>query len=134
MVRAGQFVQSLEILLIKHVDEDGPSELERALAHHPEDKPAPLFVRKESANKEDTEQAGADHSQDIDQSVVTLQGQESTNANEDGTAYETELDGTPVVGDLLKIQFVDHKVVPTVLVSKCSVITACTERTTREES
>ena len=29
---------------------------------------------------------------------------------------ENDLDGQPIVGDYLKIQFVDHKVVPTILV------------------
>lgn len=31
--------------------------------------------------------------------------------------YETDFDGSPVVGDLLKMKFVEHKVVPTILVS-----------------
>ena len=98
-------------------DDDAPSELERELAGRPEDKPAPLFVRKESASNEE---ADAEHSQDIDQSVVTLQGQEASDTDGEGAPYETEQDGKPVVGDLLKIQFVDHQVVPTILVGTCS--------------
>ncbi|SMR49079.1 unnamed protein product [Zymoseptoria tritici ST99CH_1E4] len=92
-------------------DEDGPSELERALAR-PEDKPAPLFVRKDSPTKEEVD---ADSSQDIDQSVATLHGHEPAPTNGDRAPYDTELDGSPVVGDLLKIQFVEHQVVPTIL-------------------
>ena len=34
-----------------------------------------------------------------------------------GLAYEVDIDGTPVVGDLLKMMFVEHRVVPTILVS-----------------
>jgi hypothetical protein len=30
--------------------------------------------------------------------------------------YEPDVDGTPVVGDLLKMKFVEHRVVPTILV------------------
>jgi SIT4-associating protein SAP185/190 len=37
--------------------------------------------------------------------------------NNDEQQYVTDVDGTPVVGDLLKITFVENKVVPTILVS-----------------
>jgi hypothetical protein len=30
--------------------------------------------------------------------------------------YEPDIDGTPVIGDLLKMKFVEHRVVPTILV------------------
>ena len=33
--------------------------------------------------------------------------------------FESEADGSPVVGDLLKMKFVEHHVVPTILVSLC---------------
>jgi SIT4-associating protein SAP185/190 len=95
-------------------DEDAPSELERALAR-PEDKPAPLFVKKDVPA---SDEADADQSQDIDQSVATLQGQDAVATNGDRAPYDTELDGSPVVGDFLKIQFVEHQVVPTILVSR----------------
>lgn len=97
-------------------DEDGPSELERELAKaHPEDKPAPLFARKEPPaplRLEDPEEQ-----KDIDASVTTIQGEESVMSNGERAPYETEANGEPVVGDLLKIQFVEHQVVPTILVS-----------------
>ena len=97
-------------------DEDGPSELERELAKaHPEDKPAPLFARKEPPaplRLEDPEET-----KDIDSSVTTIQGEESIMSNGERAPYETEANGEPVVGDLLKIQFVEHQVVPTILVS-----------------
>ena len=37
--------------------------------------------------------------------------------SEFGPAYEVDIDGSPVVGDLLKMMFVEHRVVPTILVS-----------------
>ena len=97
-------------------DDDGPSELERELARaHPEDKPAPLFARKEPPAPLNIEKEA--ESKDIDASVTTIQGDESVMSNGERAPYETEADGNPVVGDLLKIQFVEHQVVPTILVS-----------------
>ncbi|KAF7186134.1 Extragenic suppressor of kinetochore protein 1 [Pseudocercospora fuligena] len=100
--------------------DEGPSELERALAR-PEDKPAPLnFSKKEPAPSQETPQTPSQHesesSQDLGQSTATLQAQEASSLpNGERPAYDTEADGTPVVGDLLKIQFVEHQVVPTIL-------------------
>lgn len=106
-------------------DEDGPTELERELSKNV-DKPAPLFARKDvlhedaidpihgSSNLSDTEEL-----QDVDQSVATIQGEQPTLSNGERSPYEMEADGKPVVGDLLKIQFVEHQVVPTILVSRC---------------
>jgi SIT4-associating protein SAP185/190 len=86
---------------------EGASESEQALAH-PGDKPAPLFAKKAEATSDVA---------DLDQSTATIQGNNaSATGNADG-AYEAELDGAPVVGDLLKTQFVEHQVVPTILVS-----------------
>ena len=97
-------------------DDDGPSELEKELAKaHPEDKPAPLFARKEPPAPLKFEQT--EEPKDIDASVTTIQGEESVMSNGERAPYETEADGNPVVGDLLKIQFVEHQVVPTILVS-----------------
>ena len=97
-------------------DDDGPSELEKELAKaHPEDKPAPLFARKEPPAPLKIEPP--DEPKDIDASVTTIQGEESVMSNGERAPYETEADGNPVVGDLLKIQFVEHQVVPTILVS-----------------
>lgn len=102
-------------------DEDGPTELEKELARsHPEDKPAPLFARKDPPaplNIEKTEEP-----KDIDASVTTIQGAESVMSNGERAPFETETDGSPVVGDLLKIQFVEHEVVPTILVSAFSFL------------
>ena len=52
------------------------------------------------------------------QSVLLAAAQES----EYGPAllFEVDIDGSPVVGDLLKMMFVEHRVVPTILVSSYS--------------
>ena len=95
--------------------EDGPSELERELARSA-DKPAPLFAKKTPATSQD--ETATDGVQDIEQSTATLHASESnTISNGERAPYDTELDGTPVVGDLLKLRFVEHQVVPTILVS-----------------
>lgn len=93
-------------------DDDELSELDKVLAR-PEDKPAPLFAKS-------TPQEAADDSQDIDTSVATLQGQAASDQVVERGPYETEVDGSPVVGDFLKMQFVEHQVVPTILVSSNS--------------
>lgn len=99
-------------------DDNAPSELERELARAA-DKPAPLFA----AKKEAPAPVSSDHNEDpaaaaedgeISQSVATLQAP-SPEAIADRAPYDTELDGSPVVGDLLKLRFVEHQVVPTIL-------------------
>lgn len=100
-------------------DEDGPSELEKELAKA--ERPAPLFARKESATADEVDPIhGAkspEEGEDVGQSVATLQGDSTTVPNGERLPYDTEADGNPVVGDLLKIRFVEHHVVPTILVS-----------------
>jgi len=92
-----------------HDDEDGPTELDRALAH-PEDKPAPLFVNKDTSK--DADDGSEDVPREMQQSVATIQGQSSDAVRQ---PYETEHDGAPVVGDYLKMQFVKNQVVPTII-------------------
>lgn len=94
------------------------------MSPHPEDKPAPLFVKK------------TPQPQSEDEATVTSSASETTDLTETARADDTEsnsvlannddslpssfvvdLDGSPVVGDRLKIQFVEHHVVPTILVS-----------------
>ena len=91
------------------------------------DKPAPLFVKKaqqpaegsESTDKspaKPTSELGAEATPIDDGSSahsVLLTGQEESY----GPSYEVDIDGSPVVGDLLKMMFVEHRVVPTILVS-----------------
>ena len=100
-------------------DEDGPSELEKELAKHPEDKPAPLFARKDppAADVVDPVQGAKSPSEsgEIEQSVATIQGDQFTTSNGERPAYETEANGEAVVGDMLKMRFVEYQVVPTIL-------------------
>lgn len=100
------------------------TELERELAGRPEDKPAPLFARKEpsAANHSDPvpgspARSDSEEQQDVDRSVATTQGNDAAPTNGARAPYDTEVDGSPVVGDMLKIRFVEHHVVPTILVS-----------------
>jgi len=84
--------------------------------------PAPLFARRTTS--EQTADAPSPFTQ-ANLSLGIEPGQnteeESQLAGEDeaqpGPDIQTESDGTPVLGDLLKIQFVEHHVVPTILVS-----------------
>lgn len=100
-------------------DDDGPSELEKELAKA--ERPAPLFARKEAPASDDLDPVHGNRSpeeiEEVEQSVATLQGECSTLPNGERQSYDTEADGSPVVGDLLKIRFVEHHVVPTILVS-----------------
>lgn len=91
---------------------------------HPEDKPAPLFVRKsptETTNPQPPE------SNISTESLDTTMGEAGDSSNsvmmsntEDHQQSSLEEPATPVVGDFLKMQFVEHKVVPTILVSDTS--------------
>jgi len=123
-------------------DDDVPTELERELAQQAE-RPAPLFAKKEPQPTSNADAAaspprsagsgGQQEAEDVEKSVATIQAPdegEVANGGEDGAGkegllYETEADGrTPVVGDLLKIRFVEWRVVPTILVSALSLLSA----------
>ncbi|KAK0314079.1 sporulation-induced protein [Friedmanniomyces endolithicus] len=105
-------------------DDEGPSELEKELAKDV-DRPAPLFARKEAPAADDsvdpilgssTAHDGAQEEDNVDQSIATIQGEDAPAvSNGERMQYDTEADGSPVVGDLLKIRFVDYHVVPTIL-------------------
>ena len=99
-------------------DDDGPSELEKELAKA--EKPAPLFAHKEPASSDSVDpvhgRQSPDGSSDIDKSVATLQGDVAAQTNGEGRHLSHEDEDSPVVGDLLKLRFVEHQVVPTILV------------------
>jgi len=90
---------------------------------HPEDKPAPLFAKKTEPSPEVAYRIPESHSSA--ESLDTTMGEagDSSNSIMMGNTEEhihqplTEVPSTPVVGDFLKMQFVEHKVVPTILVS-----------------
>lgn len=96
------------------------------MSPHPEDTPAPLFA----SNAEDSIMVndasagegglgGNAPAQGHEQ--VRTSGQESQPRQGEETAFvpqmEPDLNGQPIVGDYLKMQFVEHRVVPTILVS-----------------
>lgn len=113
--------------LNKNTDSDG-LEPPESLSPHLDDKPAPLFSGK-------GDRLGSVKSPELDTSRLTSvaesEGSEVTPI-EDGSSsrsvllggpeeqyaphYEVDIDGSPVVGDLLKIMFVENRVVPTILV------------------
>lgn len=92
------------------------------LPEHSEDKPAPLFASKSSPTKHSELESSSsqieDETDSPSQSTATLQPNHPlpASAADEQHAWEADIDGSPVVGDLLKIMFVEHQVVPTILV------------------
>lgn len=98
---------------------------------HADDKPAPLFAGRpeKTTPHEPSEQPrsvvgdGAGESQETNDATHGGDGDSNRSAllsaSEHGFApqVENDVDGQPIVGDYLKMQFVEHKVVPTILVS-----------------
>lgn len=77
---------------------------------HPEDVPAPLFASKQ--REEPSTDKGIEPPSDRSQS----QQKESAQEQKRHPFAQADINGQPVVGDYLKIMFVEHKVVPTILV------------------
>lgn len=118
-------------LLTQQLSKEG-LEPPEGLSPHPDDKPAPLFAGRRNTESTDestptkpeplnytpgvTESEGSEVTPIDDASSVRsvlLGGMEGQYAAQ----YEVDIDGSPVVGDLLKMRFVENKVVPTILVS-----------------
>lgn len=97
---------------------------EPVVSGQPEDVPAPLFASKEQPSEPATQSAG----QDEHKSAVAESTQENEQANDGGAEdaadqyIQYDTDGRPVVGDYLKIMFVENKVVPTILVSPARLL------------
>ena len=101
---------------------------ERGLSPHPDDKPPPLFAGKSDETPSSNELHQPEHETDRGSSLDTIDttmGEEGDSArsmlaagNEQSFApqIESDVDGQPIVGDFLKMRFVEHKVVPTILV------------------
>ena len=99
------------------------------ISPHPDDKPAPLFAKFSDPNKTPTANSPEpppsprttkDHSDELGQ-TSQLEG-ESFHTSQDDTMQISQqapqtVDEAPVVGDYLKIMFVENRVVPTILVS-----------------
>lgn len=91
---------------------------QKAEASAPEDVPAPLF------SKDSVPESNSDPlDQPAESSAASKEAEEISTMNDGGDEDSAEqyiqldTDGQPVVGDYLKIQFVENKVVPTILVS-----------------
>ncbi|KAF2452429.1 SIT4 phosphatase-associated protein-domain-containing protein [Lineolata rhizophorae] len=87
------------------------------MSPHPEDKPPPLFAKKGGVVKGERDDRKAEETK---KAVGEEEGQEmgtveATREGPYGVYYEVDIDGTPVVGDMLKIMFVENRVVPTIL-------------------
>ncbi|KAL8868617.1 MAG: hypothetical protein Q9174_004872, partial [Haloplaca sp. 1 TL-2023] len=97
---------------------------------HPDDKPAPLFAKRTESESQDpssdqSPHPGIDHSFESQETIDTTLGEEgdsarSMNVSNGDQIFEPQIEnddnGEPLVGDLLKMMFVEHKVVPTILV------------------
>ena len=107
---------------LKAAENQSPSDAP-LLSPHPEDVPAPLS----------TPQSAKGLSTDAASSVPAEEAAEQTSEQEKASTEATgnsidelarqctqaDVNGRPVVGDYLKIMFVDHRVVPSILVSCC---------------
>ncbi|KAI9765564.1 MAG: hypothetical protein M1840_007253 [Geoglossum simile] len=100
------------------------------LSPHSEDHPEPLFasrldqhqlVPNPSADSEALHRTGPGDSQETIDTTFGEEGDSirsvlmSETDNSFGPFVETDIDGKPVVGDFLKMMFVEHRVVPTIL-------------------
>lgn len=103
----------------------------RGLSPHPDDKPAPLFASRPDSSPQDGDTSLTPHAQaegrDSDNILDTTQDDDgdtsrsimmSGNDQSFVPHFEYDVDGQPIVGDFLKMMFVEHKVVPTILVSR----------------
>lgn len=90
--------------------------LVRALSPHPEDTPAPLFSAPPAP--EPPVEAAPTADDDARPASESVEAAEITIAHvpELPSAPELDMPGEPVVGDYLKQQFVEHRVVPAILV------------------
>lgn len=112
--------------------EPGPIDFDkvRDLSPHPDDKPQPLFASRPSPSPHDSpssnieeQEHGGGNSQDTIDTTLGEEGDSvrsvlmSGNDQNYTPHIENDVDGQPMVGDFLKMMFVEHKVVPTILVS-----------------
>jgi SIT4-associating protein SAP185/190 len=120
-------------LLTQQLNKGEGIESPEGISPHPDDKPAPLFSGRSHNRTNSSEQSKPDSTR-FTSGVAESEGSEVTPIDESSSArsvlfggvegqyapqYEVDIDGSPVVGDLLKIKFVENKVVPTILVSLC---------------
>ena len=112
----------------RHLDPMSPeSDSPRGVSPHPEDKPPPLFASRVDQLSDPPRQIDEEVSSggDSQQTIDTTHGEEgdssrsvlmSGNDQSFAPQFEYDVDGQPMVGDFLKMMFVEHHVVPTILV------------------
>ncbi|PGH02080.1 SIT4-associating protein [Blastomyces parvus] len=113
--------------LEKQGGSQGDHEPDSLLSPHPEDTPAPLFAAKDTSAAVDTQTPGqegaegkVETSTSFESSGITSSLTPSITMGDVGENVahphiQIDTDGQPVVGDYLKIMFVEHKVIPTIL-------------------
>ncbi|PGH36879.1 SIT4-associating protein [[Emmonsia] crescens] len=111
----------------KQSGNQGGHELDSSLSPHPDDTPAPLFAAKGSTPKLDYQPPGQEENEGRAESGTTFGNSAATGSltasitmgdvgeNVAHQHIQIDTDGQPVVGDYLKIMFVEHKVIPTIL-------------------
>ncbi|KAF2089476.1 SAPS-domain-containing protein [Saccharata proteae CBS 121410] len=115
-------------LLTQQLNENSESHLSAAgdqLSPHADDKPAPLFSKKSNEQPSDQDLDAPRATTDDGSEVTPIEDAGSSKSlllseqgdfnQSHGPLYEVDIDGSPVVGDLLKMMFVEHHVVPTIL-------------------
>ncbi|KAF2276785.1 SAPS-domain-containing protein [Westerdykella ornata] len=115
-------------LLTQQLNKEGQNE--DVIQPRPEDTPAPLFSGKRSTEGSEVSKQENPDSTRFTAGPAESEGSEVTPIDETSSTrsvlvgggdnqyanqYEVDIDGSPVVGDLLKIKFVEHRVVPTIL-------------------
>ncbi|KAK2797119.1 hypothetical protein FQN50_009310 [Emmonsiellopsis sp. PD_5] len=108
-------------------DQLASSTIPIALSPHPEDTPAPLFASKsaqptteDQATSSGENEGQAGNAPGFGESVNSTSLTPSITMGDDGEnisqqQIQIDTNGQPVVGDYLKIMFVEHKVIPTIL-------------------
>ncbi len=116
-------------LLTQQLHQTTEADFVEDLSPHADDKPAPLFAGKSRDSKMDipavdpTRFTSPGPEEDLSE-ITPIDETQSVRSvvfgstEDSNVGFEIDIDGTPVVGDLLKITFVENKVVPTILVGK----------------
>jgi SIT4-associating protein SAP185/190 len=87
------------------------------LSPHADDTPAPLFAANDSSHLSPHKSPQAEQKEAPQGQTQTPEKEVWNNRESEFAPHiETDVDGRPIVGDYLKMQFVEHKVVPTILV------------------
>ncbi|KAJ9324313.1 hypothetical protein DTO027B5_4164 [Paecilomyces variotii] len=87
-----------------------------SLSPHPEDTPAPLFASKGENDGPEEQATGDSRPEAPDAPNPETEAIQTSSAHKRfDSLVQLEHSGQPVVGDYLKIQFVEHQVVPTIL-------------------